>query len=261
MVSKTEVARWLMGMMVAFAAAGCTRQPGTEQARAIYDLYTLFTWIAAGVFATVSGLVLWSIVRYRRRGDDLPPQVHGNTKLELLWTAIPTILVLVLFVATLQAQHKVQRPAARPVVTIEVTAFQWQWRFDYPDHDISIVGLPGRDPEMVVPVGQPVRIRLGSADVVHGFYVYDFLFKRQAIPGTVTEFDLTVDRPGVYRGQCSVFCGLLHDQMRFTVRALPPAQFQRWLRTTRSSTLPGKRRAQSTGPAARATHPANSGVP
>jgi cytochrome c oxidase subunit II len=192
------------------------------------------------VFLVVSGLLVWSMIRYRRRGDELPTQVHGSTKLELTWTLIPTVIVLGLFGLTLQAQNKVTDPATRPAITVDVTAFQWSWRFAYEQSGAEVVGGPGNVPELVVPVGQPVRIRLRSADVVHAFFVPRTLFKRQAIPGITNEFDLTFERVGLYHGQCTQFCGLAHPDMVFRVRVVSQGEFQSWLASATRSGSPGR---------------------
>jgi len=212
----------------------------TEQGKAIYDTYNLFLYIAAVVFAVVSGLVIWSVIRYRRRGDELPQQTHGNTALELTWTLIPTLIVLLLFVVTIRTQDKVLEPSARPALTVDVTAFQWSWRFTYEGSGAEVLGSRGNVPEMVVPVGQPVRIKLHSADVVHSFYVPRTLFKRQAIPGVTSEFDLTFQEVGVYPGQCTQFCGLAHAEMLFRVRVVSQGEFQSWLATATRSGAPGQ---------------------
>jgi cytochrome c oxidase subunit II len=203
-------------------------------------LYNLFLYVAAVVFVVVSGLLVWSMIRYRRRGDELPRQIHGSTRLELTWTLIPTVIVLSLFGLTLQAQNKVTDPATRPAITVDVTAFQWSWRFAYEQSGAEVVGGPGNVPELVVPVGQPVRIRLRSADVVHAFYVPRTLFKRQAIPGITNEFDLTFDRVGLYHGQCTQFCGLAHADMVFRVRVVSQGEFQSWLASATRSGSPGQ---------------------
>jgi cytochrome c oxidase subunit 2 len=169
------------------------------------------------------------MIRYRRRGDELPRQVHGNTKLELTWTLIPLLLVIVLFVVTIQGQNRALQRATRPALEVDVLAFQWSWRFDYQGQGVQVVGSPGNVPELVVPVGQPVRIRLRSADVVHSFYVPQTLFKRQAIPGTENEFDLTFEKEGLFHGQCTQFCGLQHPDMIFRVRVVNQGQYQSWL--------------------------------
>ena len=220
-------------LVLPLLAAACTPGSITEQGRTIHGLYNLFMWIAAVVFAVVSGLVLWSVVRYRRRDDELPEQTHGHNTLELLWTLIPTLLVGVLIVATVQAQDKVLRRSPEEL-PIKVTGFQWSWQFDYPD-GVRIVGQPKQRPTMVVPAGRPIRVELSSADVVHSFYIPRTLFKRQAIPGFPTHFDLTFDQVGTYPGQCAQFCGVAHADMLFDVRVVSDSEFESWLQSARTA--------------------------
>jgi cytochrome c oxidase subunit II len=230
--SRRAPARWLAAAALALAAAGCTPQSVTEQGQAIYNLYNLFMYIAAVVFVVVSGLVIWSVIRYRRRDDELPTQTHGNNKLELTWTVIPTVIVLFLFVVTIQAQDKVLDTSGDADVDLTVTAFQWSFRFTYEGTGAEVLGTPESIPEMVVPVGQRIRVKLLSADVVHTFYVPQTLFKRQAIPGTENVFDLTFDKEGLYHGQCTQFCGLAHTNMLYRVRVVTQGEYQSWLAET-----------------------------
>jgi cytochrome c oxidase subunit 2 len=230
--SRRAPARWLAVTALVLAAAGCTPQSVTEQGQAIYNLYNLFMYIAAVVFVVVSGLVIWSVIRYRRRDDELPTQTHGNNKLELTWTLIPTVIVLFLFVVTIQAQDKVLDTSGDADVDLTVTAFQWSYRFTYEGTGAEVLGTPESVPEMVVPVGQRIRVKLLSADVVHTFYVPQTLFKRQAIPGTENVFDLTFDKEGLYHGQCTQFCGLQHTDMVYRVRVVTQGAYQSWLAET-----------------------------
>jgi cytochrome c oxidase subunit 2 len=229
---RAPATRWLAVTATVLAAAGCTPQSVTEQGQAIYNLYNLFMYIAAVVFVVVSGLVIWSVIRYRRRDDELPTQTHGNNRLELTWTVIPTVIVLFLFVVTIQAQDKVLDSSGDADVNVTVTAFQWSYRFTYEGTGAEVLGSPETIPELVVPVGQRVRVRLLSADVIHTFYVPQTLFKRQAIPGTVNEFDLTFEKEGLYHGQCTQFCGLQHTDMTYRVRVVNQGQYQTWLAET-----------------------------
>jgi cytochrome c oxidase subunit 2 len=221
-------------LLLPLLAGACTPSSVTEQGRTIHGLYNFFMWAAAVVFVVVSGLILWSIVRYRRRDDELPKQTHGNNTLELLWTLIPTVLVGVLIFATVQAQDKVLERSPEEALPLKVTAFQWSWQFDYPG-GVRVVGQPKQRPTMVVPVGRPVRIELVSADVVHSFYVPRTLFKRQAIPGFTNRFDLTFDQAGTYPGQCAQFCGVAHADMLFDVKVVPDSEFESWLRANRAA--------------------------
>src|SRR6266705_4991498 len=225
-------ARRTVALALALPLAGCAPESVTSQGDAAHFAYDFFLWAAAVVWCTVTGLMVWSMIRYRRRNDELPKQIHGSNKRELTWTLIPFALVLVLFGVTLNAQSKILHRAKDPAATIQVTAFQWSWQFNYQGSRAQVIGQPGRPPTMVVPVGVPVRIRLVSADVVHSFYVPRTLFKRQAIPGTVNQFDLTFDRVGIFHGQCTQFCGVAHADMRFDVKVVSSSEFQSWLETT-----------------------------
>jgi cytochrome c oxidase subunit 2 len=218
-------------LVVAGVVAGCLRVPATEQARAVSDLWTVFIVAAAGVGALVWGLITIALVRYRRRRADagtIPPQIHDAPRLEIAWTISPIVLVLVLFWLTLGALDRID--ARTPgQVTVDVTGFRWQWRFDYPGTGVSVSGGPDSPAEMVVPAGEPIHIVLTATDVIHSFYVPQFLFKRDAIPGRPNEFDLTIDEPGAYGGQCAEFCGVFHDRMTLTVRAVTRQQYDAWL--------------------------------
>lgn len=229
-------------VLLALVAVGCgggTTQgaaPGffpppaaSEQGRHIQDLYSIVFWIAAAVFLLVEGLILWAVLRYRRRDDVLPVQTHGSRVAEALWTAIPAAIVLFLFILTVQTLDKVEAKTPNPAVTVDVTGFQWQWTFDYKEQGLSFTGLGDKGPEMVLPVGQTVHLKLHSNDVIHAFYVPQFLYKKDVVPGRENNFDVLVEQPGTYVGQCAEFCGLAHAKMFFTVRAVPRAEFDAWV--------------------------------
>jgi cytochrome c oxidase subunit 2 len=224
--------------MVALLIAGCAPSPVTTEGRDARNAYNIFLVAAAVVFTVVAVWLLWSVVRYRRRGDELPSQIHGNNKLELIWTAIPLALVLFLFVVTIRAQNRILAdPPAR--VTVDITAFQWSWEFDYEGSSTQIIGSPGHVPELVVPVGVPIHMKLRSADVVHSFYVPRALFKRQAIPGTTNEFEMNFQKVGTYHGQCALYCGLAHSDMLFRIRVVSQDQFDRFLSSGRGGAPTG----------------------
>ena len=218
----------LMAMLTACGRFGAPRG-GTEQARDISDLYGLMFSAAIAVAAVVYGLILWSLWRYRRRNDDLPPQFRKHIPLEVLYTIVPVLVVGWLFVATIRTENPIDDLKPGPDLVLNVTGFQWQWKFEYPDHGVSITGGPDRPPEIWLPIGERVRITLRAPDVIHSFYVPEFLFKRDAIPGTVNEFDFVVEEEGVFRGECAEYCGLEHSQMIFTIRGAPPAEFEDWI--------------------------------
>jgi cytochrome c oxidase subunit II len=220
---------------LAVGVTGCMPAPATDQASAVRDLWGQFLVAAAVVGGAVWLLITVAIVRYRRRPTSgpggetpLPPQVHGSTRLEIAWTLIPVAIVAVLFWLTLGALERIDARGSGGV-TVEVTAYRWQWRFVYPDLGVTVEGGRDTPAEMVLPVGEPVHIVLTSADVAHSFYVPQFLFKRDAIPGQVNQFDVTIREEAVYRGQCAEFCGVFHDRMLLTVRAESRASFDAWV--------------------------------
>ena len=213
--------------------AGCVPAAATAEGRDIEALYRVFLGLGAVVAGIVYLIATFAVLRYRRRaGDDdgtLPKQVRGNTRLEAVWTALPLLTVGGLFVGTLLVLGRTEARAAAPAAEIRVEAFRWGWTFSYPAAGVEVAGVGTQGPEVVVPVGRPVRFVLTSPDVVHSFYVPRFLFKRDVIPGRENTFDITVAEPGSYGGQCAEYCGVGHAYMPFTVRAVPLAEYEAWL--------------------------------
>ena len=229
---------WAGFVPLTLLLAGCGAlfppDAATEQGRAFRDLYGLVFALAAVVFIGVEGAIVWMVIRYRRRDDVLPPQVHGSTRIEVVWTAIPTVIILILFVVSTQTLAAIEARSPDPL-TVEVEAFQWQWTFRYPD-GYAVTGTVDQPAEMVLPVERPIRLMLWSADVIHSFYVPAFLIKRDTFPlaegQAPNTLEFTIEEPGVYRGQCAEFCGLLHSKMTFTVRAVSADEYETWLQET-----------------------------
>ena len=216
----------------------------TAQGYDTHELYAGAVIAAIVVGVLVFALITWSVFRYRARpakGGDasirMPRQFHDNPVLEIVYTVVPVIIVGVLFFFTVLTENNVDAVSTHPYASIKVTAFQWGWQFNYQGEGVQIIGndVTQQYPQMVVPTGKTVRITLVSNDVVHGFYVPAFNFSRYAQPGIVNLFDLTVTHSGVYRGQCTQFCGLYHSEMVFTVKAVPAAQYQSWLRAEQAN--------------------------
>lgn len=215
-------------------AAACLPAPVTAEARSIADLYGTFVAIAIVVATVVYVSTTFTVLRYRRPHDGtLPPQTHGNLVVEAIWTGIPVIIILALFAFTLVVLGSVERRTAQPTASVRVEAFRWGWTFSYPDEGVTVSGIGQPGPEAVLPVGEPVRVTLVGNDVIHAFFVPQFLFKRDIVPGRESVFEFTIDEPGMYRGQCAEFCGLLHARMPFTLRAVPAADYAAWLELMR----------------------------
>jgi cytochrome c oxidase subunit 2 len=209
----------------------------TTQGQAAVNLYLLTFVIAVIVFFIVEGLLLLIALRFRRKPGDttLPKQTHGNNNLEFLWTLIPAITVTLLFVAVLLTlTNETEVESSNPAVVVDVTGFQWQWTFAYPGYvaadgkPISMTGAGTQGPEMVLPINEAVQIRVTGQDVIHSFYVPQFFYKKDAIPGRINTFQINITQTGTYGGQCAEFCGLGHDGMYFTVRAVTRPDFDQW---------------------------------
>ncbi|HEX3264808.1 MAG TPA: cytochrome c oxidase subunit II [Candidatus Limnocylindrales bacterium] len=210
----------------------------TAQAREVRSLYDVVFAIAVGVFVAVEGLIIWSILRYRRRPEDvdLPPQTHGNNLVEALWTLIPTVIVLYMFALSWNTLNHVDAVSADPSVRINAVAGQFQWQFEYLDAQGNVLVKQtkpiGEGGGMAVPVGEKVYVTLESHDVIHAWYVPRFLFKRDVVPGQQNHFEFTVepDEAGqVFHGQCAELCGTGHRVMLFDVHAMTRADYDAWL--------------------------------
>lgn len=236
----------LLALLVALAtvSAGCSAfyppQDVTSQGASTRGLYDIVFLIAAIIFFAVEGAIVWIVVRYRRKPTDteLPAQFHGNNLIEIIWTVIPTVIVLFLFVVSWQTLDKVEAKDANPSVRVVAYAQRFSWDFRY-------IGPDGRflfatDAEghgafgtLTVPPGVPIEVHLKSPDVIHAFYVPKFLFKRDVVPNVDNVFDFTIDPSDAgetFRGQCAELCGIGHGTMIFDVKATKDmAEYQAWL--------------------------------
>jgi cytochrome c oxidase subunit 2 len=212
----------------------------TTQGAQIRDLYTIVFLIAVVIFLLVEGLIIWTVVRYRRKpGDDtLPAQTHGNNIAEFVWTIVPTLIVIFMFIVSWQTLNAVDRSSSDAQTKIRAVAGQFQWQFDYLGPDgktilyTELLPLVSQGGGMMVPAGRTVQLSLVSNDVIHAFYVPQFLFKRDVVPGRVNSFDFKVndsDAGQTFRGQCAELCGTGHSIMLFEVKAMAPADFDAWL--------------------------------
>lgn len=220
--------------LAALALAGCTvpsfgaKQGATKTSRSTFHLWQGFSIGAFVIGALVIVLILWAVFAYRRRSDAIPAQSQYHIPLEMIYTIVPVLIVIGLFVATIVVENQVVANPRTPV-TIDVNAFQWGWKFTYPGTDAVVVGQTTQDPTMVMPVDTDVHINLTSTDVLHGFYVEAFNFSRYALPGVKNQFTFHAVQTGTFDGQCTQLCGLYHSLMLFRVKVVTPAQYQAFL--------------------------------
>lgn len=230
---------------VLVGATGCdlplfgTKAPVSKQASDTLRLWQGF-FIASGVVgAIVVGLITFAVLRYRRRSDDIPSQKSDNPRIEFIYTTIPILAVIVLFVLAMAVEGTVTRTDPRPDLIVEVTSYQWGWRFDYPDRGVSISGSGIENPPvLVLPEGKTARLRLHSLDVIHSFWVPALLQKRDMIPGRVNTMDVTPTKLGTSDGKCAEFCSLDHGRMIFTLEVVRPADFNAALERAQQEATP-----------------------
>ena len=226
----------LLGLVL--VAAGCsgdtprsTLDPAGPLARSLDNLFNPIFWVATGVFVLVEGLVLYVVLKFRRRpGDDeLPAQTHGNTRLEVGWTILPALVLAVIAVPTVATLFELfEEP--EDALEVNVIGQQWWWAFEYPDFERDGSGDAVTSAnEIHVLAGQPVELNMTSLDVIHSFWAPRLNGKRDVVPGRDHFWKLEADQPGRYAGQCAEFCGASHANMFFTVVAHDEAGWEDWL--------------------------------
>jgi len=210
---------------------------GSDRTDAMWNVW-LGAWIATlVVFVLVFGGMVYAMIRYRRRSDDeVPPQVRYNLPIEALYTIAPLIVVAVFFFHTVSSQNEMLEEVENPDHTVTVVGSKWQWGFNYLNEDatdgddVFETGTPAEPAELWLPVDESVRFELRSPDVIHSFWVPEFYFKMDVVPGRDNSFDLTPTREGVFTGRCAELCGLYHSRMIFEVHIVPRAEYDEHLR-------------------------------
>ncbi|GHE13249.1 aa3-type cytochrome oxidase subunit II [Klenkia taihuensis] len=251
MARRSKLARTAaLGVLAVLTLAGCDLnnefwrfgwpEGVTDQAEQMRHLWTGSVIAALVVGFAVWGLIFWSMIRHRKRGDELPKQTAYNLPLEIVYTIIPFVMIAVLFFYTVVVQNRVQERSNDPDVTIAVNAFKWNWQFVYPQTTesnggtpVSTTGSSTEIPILVVPVDQTIRFEVASADVIHSFWVPEFLFKLDVIPGNENGrdnvFEVTVREEGAFVGRCAELCGTYHANMNFEVRAVSGEDYEAYL--------------------------------
>jgi cytochrome c oxidase subunit 2 len=200
---------------------------GADTSGAYSDVAHIFLPVAIAVFAVFGGLILLLAWRGTRRKN--PSRRANNLPLELAYAVVLVIAAALLITVSFRADDRERTAQAGEHVRIHVVAAKWRWRFEYPDDGVVIQGRSGEIPTLVVPADTDVEFDAVSLDVDHGFWIPDLKFQRQLFPDRPTRFALTFPQPGVLTSaRCSFYCGLHHQDMRFTVKVLEPDAFRAW---------------------------------
>ncbi|WP_352165886.1 cytochrome c oxidase subunit II [Rheinheimera oceanensis] len=252
-MTKTRSLRWSLPTLLLAATVNATDMPlnmtrgVTEISQQVYDLHMTIFWICCVIGAVVFGIMFWSIVRHRKARGVQPAQFHESTKVEILWTAIP-VLILILMAIPATKTLIAMEDTTEADVTVLVTGSQWKWHYKYLENDVefySLLATPKEqitnrfakgenyllevDRPLVIPTGKKVRFLMTSDDVIHSWWVPAFAVKKDANPGFINEAWTRVDEPGIYRGQCAELCGKDHGFMPIVVIAKSPADYEQWV--------------------------------
>jgi cytochrome c oxidase subunit II len=223
----------LLGLVLAhtaFAGSGglAPQHPESPQANSIADIYWLLIAVTGAIFVLVEGALIMFVIRFRNRGRPRMlegPQIHGATRLELMWTAAPVVILAVIVAFVLVKLSGIDKAnpasAASNSLVIRVEGRQFYWNFVYPNGVIQVK-------RMRVPVGRDVKLEIVSKDVDHSWWIPSLQGKFDAIPGKTNHLHFRAERAGTFEGQCGEFCGYEHPHMLATVEAMPSDQFQSW---------------------------------
>ena len=231
----------------------------TDVSHEVYDLHMLVLYICTVIGVVVFGAMFWSMFFHRKSKGHVPATFHESTKVEILWTVIPIIILIAMAVPATKTLIDIENNDDSDL-TILVTGSQWKWHYRYFDSDVefySVLSTPKEqwdnlsgtgaekgenyllevDKQLVIPTNKKVRFLITSDDVIHSWWVAAFAVKQDAVPGFINESWTIVNEPGVYRGQCAELCGKDHGYMPIVVEALPEAEFDAWLEEQRLAAI------------------------
>jgi cytochrome c oxidase subunit 2 len=195
-------------------------------------------WIAAGVVGVLTlVLILWPVFFHRKKNDEFPRQTQYNVPVEIAYTVIPFIIVAVLFFYTAKAETKITHLDKSPQHEITVNAIQWSWQFTYNDAEAkpTVTGTQDQAPTLVLPVGEKVRFNLTSTDVVHGFWIPEFMIQMQNLPGVTNHIEFTANKIGEFPGRCNILCGRAHSLMLFKVKVVSPEDYRTYINSVKAA--------------------------
>lgn len=217
--------------------------PASPIAEQMYDFHTFLLWITTAISVFVLGLLIWCAVRYNAKANPIPSKNSHNTLLEIVWTAIPVIVLVIIAVPSYRLLFDMDR-TENPELTIKVIGNQWYWTYEFPDDEIVFDSLPLADDEidvaagqhrllevdepLILPVDTNIRILFTATDVIHAWTIPAFGVKLDNVPGRTNETWTRITVPGKYYGQCSELCGIDHSYMPIVVHAVSKEEFEAW---------------------------------
>lgn len=230
--------------------------PGaTAVSRAVFDLHMITFWICVVIGLVVFGAMFWSMLVHRRSTGQQPAHFHESTTVEILWTLIPLVILVVIAIPATKTLIKIY-DTTESELDIQITGYQWKWHYKYLGQDVEFFSnlatpqsqIHNQEPKsenyllevdnpLVVPAGTKVRFLITGADVIHSWWVPAFAVKKDAIPGFVNEAWTRIDKPGIYRGQCTELCGKDHGFMPIVVEAKSKEDFAKWLAERKAEAL------------------------
>lgn len=225
--------------------------PGSPSAARMDDFHTLLIWIIGAISVFVTGLLIYVMARFNARANPKPSATTHNTMLEVLWTVVPIVILIVIAVPSFKLLYYADR-TPNPDMTLKVTGYQWYWGYEYPDQDgISFnaymipdkeidpardqVRLLSTDNPVVLPVETNIQILVTAADVIHSFALPSLGIKTDAVPGRINETWVRITKPGTYFGQCSELCGKDHAFMPIEIKAVSKDDFAKWVAEKKGS--------------------------
>ena len=262
----TAVLGALLASTGAWADYGLNMTPGvTEFSQIAYGLHMKILWICVAIGVLVFGVMIYSMLAHRKSKGVQPAQFSHSTAVEIVWTVIPILILVYMAYPATKALITMEAPKEKADLIVKITGFQWRWRYDYLNEDVSFISSldaesnrvrqlnSGEDPAkvpdyllnvdkpLVLPVGKQIKFLLTADDVIHAWWVPALGWKRDAIPGFVNEAWTKIEKPGIYRGQCAELCGRDHGFMPIVIKAVTPEEFEAWLAEQKNTAVAGQR--------------------
>jgi cytochrome c oxidase subunit 2 len=245
-----KLSLWLL-LSIPFLAVGSSQYNlpvgVTDISQNVYDLHMTIFYICCVIGLIVFAIMFWAIIHHRKSKGAVPAQFHESTKIEILWTAIPFVILIAMAIPATKTLIAME-DTTKADLTVKITGSQWKWHYEYLEHDVSFFSVLSTprdqitnkdektetylldvDKHLVIPINKKVRFLMTSDDVIHSWWVPDFAVKKDANPGFINEAWTRVNEAGIYRGQCAELCGKDHGFMPIVVEAKEPLEFEQWM--------------------------------